>query len=143
MNDENDIAMTVEILTLADYAQETNGKLTIVGTFNELRVADLPAFGQAYLVMRFRIKADEDKPKLFNVQLCTQDAKEKLLSFGFEVKDALEKPTSPTLSLNMVVKMDIKFEHDGDYVVLVTSDKGFLGQVPLSVVRTQPKALSN
>ena len=135
--------MTVEILTLADFAQETNGKLTIVGTFNELRVAGLPAFGQAYLVMRCRIKADEDKPKLFNVQLCTSDAKEKILSFGFEVKDVLEKPTSSTLSLNMVVKMDIKFEHDGDYVVLVTSDKGFLGQVPLAVVKAKPQALSN
>jgi hypothetical protein len=132
--------MIVEILTVADYAQETNGKLTIVGTFNEFRVDSFPALGNAYLVMRCRIMADEPQPKQFHVQLCTSDGKEKLLSFDIEVTGQLANKVVPSLSLNMVVKIDIKFEHAGMYVAEVMSDTGYHGMVLLTVVHNQPQA---
>ena len=135
--------MTVEILTLADYAQETNGKLTIVGTFNEFRIDSFPALGSAYLVMRCRIMAEEQQPKQFHVQLCTSDGKEKLLSFDIEVTDQLTNKVIPSLSLNMVVKMDIKFEHAGMYMAEVISDTGYHRIVPLTVVHNNPQTKAN
>ena len=135
--------MTVEILTVADYAQETNGKLTIVGTFNEFRIDSFPAFGHAYLVMRGRIMADEPQPKLFHVQLRTPDGKEKLLSIDLEVAGQLTHKGLPSISLNMIIKMDIKFEHGGQYIIEVDSDTGYHGMLPLTVVSNQSKANAN
>lgn len=47
------------MMTLCDYAQESNGKMTIVGTFNKLTGKKLPAQYNMHLVARIGFEGDE------------------------------------------------------------------------------------
>lgn len=55
--------MTIDVMTLCDFAQESNGKLTIVGTFNKLTGNKLPAQHNMYLVARIGFAGEETKTK--------------------------------------------------------------------------------
>ena len=55
--------MIIDMMTLCDYAQESNGKLTIVGTFNKLMGSHLPAQYNMHLVARIGFEGDETKKK--------------------------------------------------------------------------------
>ena len=51
--------MKIDIMTLCDYAQYNNGKLTIVGTLNQINGLILPARCDMYFVARLSFEANE------------------------------------------------------------------------------------
>lgn len=51
--------MKIDIMTLCDYAQYNNGKLTIIGTLNQINGMSLPARCDMYFVARLSFEANE------------------------------------------------------------------------------------
>ena len=51
--------MKIDIMTLCDYAQYSNGKLTIVGTLNQINGTNLPARCDMYFVARLSFEPNE------------------------------------------------------------------------------------
>lgn len=52
--------MRIDIMALCDYAQYNNGKMTIVGTLNQINGLSLPARCDMYFVARLSFAPDED-----------------------------------------------------------------------------------
>ncbi|MDR2865567.1 MAG: hypothetical protein LBV68_08165 [Spirochaetaceae bacterium] len=61
--------MTAEMFTFCDFAQENNGKLTIVGTFDTILAKDFPCVHpQLALVIRIRFNISEFSPHAFKIE---------------------------------------------------------------------------
>jgi hypothetical protein len=61
--------MKIEILTFCDFAQENQGKLTIVGTFDTIIAPKFPCFhASLWLVLRMRFDIWEFGPHEFRIE---------------------------------------------------------------------------
>src|SRR5690349_5892757 len=69
--------MEIEIFTLADFAQDNNSKLTVVGTFDSIHSKQFPAVHAACsLACRLRFSAKETGDHDFKIRLINVDGKE-------------------------------------------------------------------
>ena len=66
--------MEIEIFTLCDFAQDSNGKLTIVGTFDTINMPQMPAQVNAcYIAARIRFYSDEKGKIPLGLRITTDD----------------------------------------------------------------------
>jgi len=69
--------MDIEIFTLCDFAQDLNGKLTIVGTFDTLYATQLPAnHPNCHLAARIRFLGRENGKVPFGIRITSPDGEE-------------------------------------------------------------------
>ena len=124
--------MEIEIFTLADFAQDNNSKLTIVGTFDSINSKQFPAVHPACTVScRLRFAAKESGEHSFKLRLI--DVK------GTEVIQPIEgkinignPPNGQFASINIVVNFNqLKFETAGRYSFELYIDGDWKSGLPL------------
>ncbi len=77
--------MDIEIFTLCDFAQDMNGKLTIVGTFDTLYATKLPAqHPNCHLAARIRFYNGEQGKVPFGIRITSPDGEDLIKPVGAE-----------------------------------------------------------
>lgn len=131
--------MEIEIFTLADFAADQgNGKLTVVGTFDTLFCPQLPAVQPAFAVaLRMRIANKEAGKHLFEVKMLTPDGKQ-INSIKGDM-DVKVNPHSDYATLNLVFNFNnFKLEKAGKYAFEFHFDGEFRSGLKLIVIHGMP-----
>lgn len=109
--------MTIDILALCDFAQENEGKLTIVGTFDHyvVRKAPLPK-STLFLVARVKMSSEESRRQQeFTAQVTDVATGKPLL--GSPIQSRIEPhPSDEFLFSNFIFEFsDLQFPAEGSY----------------------------
>jgi hypothetical protein len=108
--------MELEIFTLADFAQDNQSKLTIVGTFDSIHSKQFPiAHPSCAIACRLRFGASETGEHDFRLRLIDNNGKEVIKPIEGKMQIA-ENPNGQLTSLNIVINFNqLKFEKPGRY----------------------------
>ncbi|MGH2552954.1 MAG: DUF6941 family protein [Chitinophagaceae bacterium] len=124
--------MEIEIFTLADFAQDNNSKLTIVGTFDSINTKQFPAVHPACTVAsRLRFSAKESGEHNFKLRLIDSKAKEIIQPIEGNINIGIP-PNGQLASINIVVNFNqLKFETEGRYSFELYIDGDWKSGLPL------------
>ena len=124
--------MEIEIFTLADFAQDNNSKLTIVGTFDSINAKQLPVAHPACTVAcRLRFAAKEAGEHSFKLRLIDAKAKEMIQPIEGNINIGIP-PNGQFASINIVVNFNqLKFETSGRYSFELYIDGDWKSGLPL------------
>jgi len=130
--------MEIEIFTLADFAQDNNSKLTVVGTFDSIHTKQFPAVHAACsLACRLRFGAKETGSHDFKIRLINVDGKEMIqpITGNFNVG----APSNGQYStLNLVLNFaQLQFEKPGRYSFELYIDEEWKSGLPLFLNQVQ------
>jgi len=126
--------MEAEILSLADYAKDEGGKLTIVGVFSSINSHQFPCAHSFYLVGRFRFEPDEKWFDTITVRAYSEKDKENLFPEFVGSVNNLQGEKNKGAALNFVLCFNpLKFESEGLYYFEVSTNTGFVSRIPLKV----------
>lgn len=110
--------MSIDILALCDFAQDNDGKLTIVGTFDHyvVRKAPLPK-STLFLVARVKMSSEESKMEQeFTTQVMEMKSGKPLLDNPIHSKIE-PHPSDEFLFSNFIFEFsDLQFPNEGDYL---------------------------
>jgi hypothetical protein len=124
--------MEIEIFTLADFAQDNNSKLTIVGTFDSIQAKQFPVQHPACAVacrMRFGIK--EVGGHDFRLRLIDTAGKEIIKPIEGNINIGTP-PNGQFASVNIVVNFNqLQFEKAGRYSFELYIDDDWKSGLPL------------
>jgi hypothetical protein len=124
--------MEIEIFTLADFAQDNNSKLTIVGTFDSIQAKQFPVQHPACTVacrMRFGIK--EVGGHDFRLRLIDTAGKEIIKPIEGNINIGTP-PNGQFASVNIVVNFNqLQFEKAGRYSFELYIDDDWKSGLPL------------
>jgi hypothetical protein len=135
--------MEIEIFTLADFAADQgNGKLTVVGTFDNLYCPQLPATHPACAVaLRIRIANKEAGSHDFELKILNPDGKQFLSTIKAKM-DVKVNPNADYVTLNMVFNLNnVKLEKAGKYAFEFYFDGEFRSGLKLNVVHAIPPGM--
>lgn len=124
--------MEIEIFTLADFAQDNQSKLTIVGTFDSIQSRQFPVVHPACAIAcRLRFGAKETGEHSFRLRLIDAEGKETIdpiegnLTIG-------NPPNGQFSSINIVINFNnLKFEKAGRYSFELYLDGDWKSGLPL------------
>lgn len=124
--------MEIEIFTLADFAQDNNSKLTIVGTFDSINTKQFPAVHPACTVAsRLRFAAKESGEHNFKLRLIDSKGKEVIQPIEGNINIGIP-PNGQFASINIVVNFNqLKFEIAGRYSFELYVDGDWKSGLPL------------
>ena len=109
--------MTIDILALCDFAQDNEGKLTLVGTFDYyvVRKAPLPK-STLFLVARVKMSSEESKlQQEFTTQVTDMATGKPLLDKPIQAKIE-PRPSDEYLFSNFIFEFtDLQFPAEGTY----------------------------
>ena len=116
--------MDIEIFTICDYANDVNGKLTIVGTFDTINSAKLPAVHLTLsIVVRIRFSKGEANPRSFSLSIVDANDKEIIPPFTQQKLQAVTDSIEQERVSNIVVGVGlIKFNSFGKHSVKLSID---------------------
>lgn len=133
--------MEIEIFTLCDYAQDNNGKLTIVGTFDTMNLPNFPIQSPpCFLALRIRVGKDQGNQHSLRIR-CVDEHNIELpqlsVEGGFNV---MPNPGSPYTGINVVLGMrPIQIERPGRLTFELYIDGEWVRAIPLTVIHFQPR----
>lgn len=124
--------MEIEIFTLADFAQDNNSKLTIVGTFDSINSKQYPVQHPACAIAcRLRFGAKEAGDHSFKLRLIDEGGKEIIQAIEGNINIGVP-PNGQFASINMVVNFNqLKFETAGRYSFELYIDGDWKSGLPL------------
>jgi hypothetical protein len=129
--------MRVPLLVICDYASlSQEGKLNILGVFEQIGTAELPAsHPQMYVVLQVEAEpAEKGKPRRLEVVIMDEDGKKIFgLQGPFSIPDDHTGRRSYVGAIFQLV--GIKFEKQGTYAVSVLIDSEQRATVPLQVFK--------
>jgi hypothetical protein len=108
--------MELEIFTLADFAQDNNSKLTIVGTFDAINSKQFPAVHAACsIACRLRFASKEAGQHDFKIRLIDVAGKELIQPIEGNI-GINETQSGQSATINIVINFNqLKFEKPGRY----------------------------
>src|SRR5690349_12816699 len=108
--------MEIEIFTLADFAQDSQSKLTIVGTFDSIHSKQFPAtHPSCAIACRLRFSEKETGDHQFKLRLIDSNGKEVIQPIHGNMHIG-DPPNGQFSSLNIVVNFNqLKLEKPGRY----------------------------
>ncbi|MGQ0739767.1 MAG: DUF6941 family protein [Bacteroidota bacterium] len=124
--------METEIFTLADFAQDNNSKLTIVGTFDSIHTKQFPAQHPACsIACRLRFAAKEAGEHEFRLRLIDSDGKEIIKPVQGNI--SIASPANEQFaSVNLVINFgNLQFEKPGRYSFELYIDGEWKSGLPL------------
>lgn len=124
--------MEIEIFTLADFAQDNNSKLTIVGTFDSINTKQFPVMHPACtLATRLRFSTKETGPHEFKLRLIDAEGKELIQPVEGNINIG-NPPNGQVSSMNIVINFNqLKFEKEGRYSFELYIDGEWRSGLPL------------
>jgi hypothetical protein len=128
--------MEIEIFTLADFAQDNQSKLTIVGTFDSIHAKQFPCNHPSCAVAcRLRFAAKESGNHHFTLKLT--DAAGKELISPIEGNMHIGAPANGQFSsVNFVINFSqLKFEKPGRYSFELLIDGEWVSGLPLFLLQ--------
>lgn len=124
--------MEIEIFTLADFAQDNNSKLTIVGTFDSIQSRQFPVQHPACsIACRLRFAAKESGQHEFKLRLINAAGKEiiKPIEGNVMIGEAQSRQFS---TVNFVISFNqLKFDEPGRYSFELYIDGDWKSGLPL------------
>lgn len=125
--------METELYTIADYAVDNGGKLTIVGTFDTVFVQTLPAVHPGFMVLKFRVANSEAGSHTIDIIGRDPNGKQVMAVQGHtEVK---VNPNYNYSSSSVVIPLAMKLEMTGRYTFELNLDGEFRSGLSLHVVQ--------
>ncbi|MEO7924569.1 MAG: hypothetical protein ABIR30_12885 [Chitinophagaceae bacterium] len=124
--------MEIEIFTLADFAQDNNSKLTIVGTFDSIQSKQFPvAHPACSIACRLRFGASETGHHDFRLRLIDSEGNEPIQPIEGNINIGAP-PNGQFSSINIVVNFNqLKFETAGRYSFELYIDGDWKSGLPL------------
>jgi len=122
-----------EIITLCDYALiSREGKLSINGIFDELRVGKFPGgIARAFFVATLRGRPDE----AYTLRINTESGKKALNSLNLDVRTSLNGKNNIILEL-----VNLGFEKEGEYKFVIYHGNDEVGSTQLKVMSAEQPA---
>jgi hypothetical protein len=119
-----------EIITLCDYALiSREGKLSINGIFDELRVQQFPGgIARAFFVATLRGKADT----AYTLKISTETGKKVLNTLNLDIRTSLNGKNNIILEL-----VNLGFEKEGEYKFAIYNGSEEVGSTQLKVMATE------
>ena len=124
--------MEIEIFTLADFAQDNNSKLTIVGTFDAIHSKQFPAVHPSCsIACRLRFSNKEVGQHDFKLRLIDSDGKELIQPVQGNI--GINEPTNgQSATINIVINFNqLNFEKQGRYSFELYIDDDWKSGLPL------------
>lgn len=124
--------MEIEIFTLADFAQDNNSKLTIVGTFDSINAKQFPVIHPACTVAcRLRFAAKESGSHDFKLRLIDATGKETIQPIEGNINIGTPLNGQFT-SINIVINFNqLQFTKSGRYSFELYIDGDWKSGLPL------------
>jgi hypothetical protein len=128
--------METEIFTLCDFAQDTNGKLTIVGTFD--RINNIKSFPYTHpacsVASRLRFSSKETGEHTFKLHLVNNAGKEiSSIDGNLNINNTAG---ADYVTINIPVNFaQLKFEAEGRYSFELYIDGKWVSGLPLILAR--------
>jgi hypothetical protein len=133
--------MRLLLLLAADYANITGeGKLNVMGVFNEIRAPNFPARQPSmHLVVKLAAELGEyGQTRHLTVRLLDADGKEMVsISGPIEIPKA-EGGVRPEVNAIFDMK-DVVFPQAGPYQFVVLVDKDYKGDLPINARKVEPQ----
>ena len=128
------MSMEIEIFTLCDFAQDNNGKLTVVGTFDGIHSKQFP-FVQSNFSVTCRLRFSEKETGQHDMRLRFIDANGKELIQPIEGQMNIPGPTNGQYTtINLVFNFNqVKFDKAGRYSFELFIDNEWESGLPLFV----------
>lgn len=128
--------METEIFTLCDFAQDAGGKLTIVGTFDQIGSANFPVVHPACsLACRLRFSDKETGEHDFKLKLVDAAGKNVISPIEGNIKVAVQ-PGFQYSAINIVGNLNqLKFEKAGRYSFELYVDSDWITGLPLNLIK--------
>jgi hypothetical protein len=129
--------METEIFTLCDFAQDAGGKLTIVGTFDQIGSKIFPVVHPSCsLACRLRFSEKESGTHDFKLKLVDSKGKEIIPSIEGNINVAIQANVKYA-AINIVGNLNqLKFEKEGRYSFELYVDGDWVTGLPLNLVKT-------
>lgn len=124
--------MEIEIFTLADFAQDNNSKLTVVGTFDAIQVKQFPVqHPSCSVACRLRFGIKEIGQHEFKLRLTDANAKEILQPIEGNINIGTP-PNGQFAAINIVINFNqLQFEKSGRYSFELYIDGEWKSGLPL------------
>ena len=124
--------MEIEIFTLADFAQDSQSKLTIVGTFDSINAKQFPVQHPACtLACRLRFGASETGEHSFKLRLIDTGGKETIQPIEGNINIGTP-PNGQFATINIVINFNqLQFEKAGRYSFELYIDGEWKSGLPL------------
>lgn len=124
--------MEIEIFTLADFAQDNNSKLTIVGTFDSIQSKQFPVQHPACAIAcRMRFSTKEVGSHDFRLRLIDAAGKETIKPIEGSINIGTP-PNGQFASINIVINFNqLQFEKAGRYSFELYIDGYWKSGLPL------------
>ena len=128
--------METEIFTLCDFAQDAGGKLTIVGTFDQIGSQTFPVIHPSCsLACRLRFSEKEQGVHDFKLRLVDVKGKEVIPSIEGNINVGMAA-NSQYAAINIVGNLNqLKFEKEGRYSFELYVDGNWVTGLPLNLVK--------
>ena len=129
--------METEIFTLCDFAQDAGGKLTIVGTFDQIGSQTFPVtHPSCSLACRLRFSEKESGVHDFRLRLVDSKGKEVIPSIEGNINVGIAAK-SQYAAINIVGNLNqLKFEKEGRYSFELYVDGDWVTGLPLNLIKT-------
>lgn len=130
--------MEIEIFTLADFAQDNNSKLTIVGTFDSIQSRQFPCIHPACAIAtRLRFSEKETGAHDFKLKLNDASGKEIIPPIAGNI-NVMVPPGNQYSAINIVVNLNqLKFEKEGRYSFELYIDDNWSTGLSLNLIKVQ------
>lgn len=127
--------MTIDVFTFCDFAQDNNGKLTVIGTYNMLTLAKLPSIHQNfYMALKVTFTPEEEGEHSIKFTLEDKNTGDALLPPFMVKTNEVKSSGGRNMSVNIPVNAPvINIEHEGTYVGTVTIDDKMMQSTELYV----------
>jgi hypothetical protein len=126
--------MDIQIAILCDAATDTNGKLSILGTFDTIYTSQLPAVHpQCSIALRMTFGKVEEGTHKVKLNFVDEDGKLVMPSIDIPIEVAVPDDTI-FISRNFIINIQqLKFEKPGLYSIDISMDGRQEGSIPLLV----------
>jgi hypothetical protein len=127
--------MNIEVFVLCEAANDSQGKLNLLGTFDTIIATNLPALHpQCAIVARVRFLKKEGSKHTFNVTIKNPDDSVNNIPINNQVIDSPSNAEDDTVSLNLIINIvNLKFEKYGTHQISIDVDKEQKLCIPLYI----------
>jgi hypothetical protein len=131
--------MEIEIFTLCDFAQNNNGKLTIVGTFDRLFTTQLPVIQNCCVVVKMRLANSEEGKHSVKLKFIDADGKEFIQSPTFDI-DHRANPEEEYNAIPLIMNLHpLQIDKAGKYAIELYYDGEFKSGLRFMLVKAAPQ----
>jgi hypothetical protein len=132
--------MDIQVAVLCDAATDSHGKLNILGTFDTINAAQLPAVHPACsIALRLVFSKMEEGKRELKLNFVDDDGKLVMPSIDIPVEIAVPEDTA-FISRNFIINIQqLRFERPGHYGIDLALNGHHVGSIPLLVRHIAPQ----